>query len=352
MFTKYDEICPFQRLHKTCTISSPKYVVFLPSAFFIVHLVVSSALFLSPKDEAISSGHIVLFLLYLGLCSSKFFWSVNLSSRDKVICANSRYIDVLFPHPTVEYSLFALNTTFSDARQHLANNQVATPPSAITNLPSLTTNASFSTEPFSYIIPYNESQECDIFGPLCQTGLVTVGVSLASSTTTTTIPCSSYLSAQAAYLLSARLESGGYITLQEPREWLTAFGRSPECKSYAGVHRNGEQYTFSDCGSKNTIIQASEGFSLPTQIPPGVVDRFRPLDYACCGNCTLIVPEVRLLYFPDQAAPQCENPSSNSSAIVSARPNNKRVQPLNNTGTTAIFSGHTLYVTFSDVMCL
>lgn len=129
--------------------------------------------------------------------------------------------------------------------------------------------------------------------------------------------------------------------LQEPIEWLTAFGRSPECRSYAQVYQNGQKYTFSDCGSRNTIIQASERFSLPTQIPPGVFDRFRPLDYACCGNCTLIVPEVRLLYFPDQTAPQCENQSANSSAIKSARAINKRVQSLNNTGTIAVLSGHT-----------
>lgn len=173
-----------------------------------------------------------------------------------------------------------------------------------------------------------------------------MGVSLASSTTTTTLPCSSYLTAQAAYLLSAKLESGGLITLPEAREWLTTFGRSPQCKSYAEVYRNGEQYTFSDCGSRNTVIQASEEFSLPTQIPPGVFDRFRPLDYACCGNCTLIVPEVKLLYFPDQAAPQCTVQTSNSSAIVSARAINKRVQSINNTGSIAVLSGHTLYVRF------
>lgn len=229
-------------------------------------------------------------------------------------------------------------------------NQVAFAPSATTNPPSLTTDVSFAAGPFPYIIPFDQSQQCDIFGPICQTGLITVGVSLASSTTTTTLPCSSYLTSQADYLLSAKLESGGHITLLEAREWLTSFGRSPSCKSYAEVHRDEGQYTFSDCGSENAIIQASEGFSLPTQIPPGVVDRFRPLDYACCGNCTLIVPEVRLLYFPDPAAPQCGDQSSNSSAILPARAINKRVQSINNTGSIAILSGQTLYVRLrSDV---
>ena len=206
----------------------------------------------------------------------------------------------------------------------------------------MATNASFSAGPFSYLIPFSQSQKCDIFGPICQTGLITVNVSLASSTTTTTLPCSSYLTAQAAHLLSAKVESGGHITLEDAREWLTAFGRSPECRSYAKIQRNEENYTFSVCGNRNTIIQASEQFSLPAQIPPGVFDRFRPLDYACCGNCTLIIPEVRLLYFPDPAAPQCEHQASNSSAVVSARAINKRVHSLNHTGSIAVLSGHTL----------
>ena len=203
-------------------------------------------------------------------------------------------------------------------------------------------NASFSAGPFSYVIPFSQSQTCDIFGPICQTGLITVGVSLASSTTTTTLPCSSYLTAQATHLLSAKVESGGDITLEDAREWLTAFGRSPECRSYAKIQRDEAKYNFSVCGNRNTIIQASEQFSLPAQIPPGVFDRFRPLDYACCGNCTLMIPEVRLLYFPDLAAPQCEHQASNSSAVVSSRALDKRVHSLNSTGSIAVFSGHTL----------
>lgn len=242
----------------------------------------------------------------------------------------------------MEKTAFALNLTSSDARHYLANNQIVVPPSATTNISSQIANASFPAGPFSYIIPFSQSQQCDIFGPLCQTGPITVGVSLASSTTTTTLPCSSYLTAQATHLLSARLESGGRIEVEDAREWLATFGRSPQCKSYAQIQRNEEQYTFSVCGSRNTIVQASEQFSLPAQIPPGVFDRFRPLDYACCGNCTLMIPKVRLLYFPDEAAPQCEERVSNVSAIVSARAVNKRVPSLNNTESIAVLSGHTL----------
>ena len=243
--------------------------------------------------------------------------------------------------------LFAMYYRFSDVQSYLATHHITIPPSAATKLPYSSTNASSSADPFSYIIPYNQPQKCDIFGPLCQTGLIAVGVSLASSTTTTTLPCSDYLSAQATHLLSGRVESGGRITLQDACEWLTSFGRSPQCKTYAEIHRYQERYTLTDCGSENTIIQASQGFSLPTQIPPGVVDRFRPLDYSCCGNCTLKIPQVRLIYFPDQEAPECENQPSNSSATVSARALDKRVQSFDNTGSIAVLSGHTLYVPFS-----
>ena len=91
-------------------------------------------------------------------------------------------------------------------------------------------------------------------------------------------------------------------------------------------------------------MRASGGFSMPSQVPPAVLDRFRPLDYACCGNCTLIVPEVKLFYFPDSDAPQCGDQSSNISALLSAKAHRKRVQPLNSTMITAVVSGHTLYV--------
>ena len=239
--------------------------------------------------------------------------------------------------------MFALYFTFSDGQIDPAKHQVAIPSQNTTKVPSLATNVSLSADAFSFIIPYDQPQKCDIFGPLCQTGLITVGVSLTSSTTTTTIlSCSDYLSAQAVHLLSEKVEAGGHITQQDAQQWLTAFGRSPECKSYAEAYRYQERYTISDCGSANTVIQASEGFSLPTQIPPGVLDRFRPLDYACCGNCTLMVPEVRLFYFPDEPAPQCKNPSSNFSVSVPARAINRRVQSLNDTGRIAVFSGHTL----------
>lgn len=74
IFVEYDEICPFQWLHHTHAVPSPCYMVFLLPPFVTVSLLVSSAFFSLPKDETYSSGHIIIFVLDLGLCSSKFFW--------------------------------------------------------------------------------------------------------------------------------------------------------------------------------------------------------------------------------------------------------------------------------------
>ena len=213
------------------------------------------------------------------------------------------------------------------------------------------TNASFPTGPFSFIIPYNQTQQCDIYGPICQTGSITVGVDLTSTTTTATYPCSSYLSAQSAYLASFEPNPGAIFPFW-PGDWAGSFGHSQQCKSYAEVWQGGGQYTFSNCGSENTVIPASlpsDGIALPTQIPPGVLRAISGHGhevYECCGNCSLDVPEVRLYYFPDDAAPQCEqNQTVNSTAAIVNRGRfDRRVQPLSETGSIAILSGHTLYV--------
>lgn len=160
---------------------------------------------------------------------------------------------------------------------------------------------------FSYIIPYGKTQDCNIYGPLCQTGSITVGVNLITTTSTTVLPCSSYLSAQAAHLewendpVSPSDEdlwsNSCYDYPPDLSDWILSFGRSPECRSYAEPGRG--QYTFSDCGARNTVFQTaaeSGNSSYSSQIPPGVSRYFNP-DYrgSCCGNCSLDIPEVRLL---------------------------------------------------------
>ena len=220
------------------------------------------------------------------------------------------------------------------------------------------------------MIPYGQTQDCNIYGPICQTGSITVGVNLTTATTNTVLPCSSYLSAQFAYLeyeqyklypgvtnnseLSKDLENDGWLgdisIIPGLRDWNVNFGHSPECKSYAEAMRSGE-YTFSECGTSNTVTTASSGVSwdYPLEIPPGLV-RLWDTDQVetCCGNCSLNTPEVRLYYFPDKDTIDCHNNETseyqrpNRTSSVSARHLEKRVHSLIANGSTAVISGHTL----------
>ena len=217
--------------------------------------------------------------------------------------------------------------------------------------------SSTSNSSFSYIIPYGQTQDCDIYGPTCQTGSITVGVNLTTAITTTVLPCSSYLSAQAAYLVNQEepgSHQGGFwangVVDGVPGadilgDWNTNFGQSPECRSYAEAMSRG-QYKFSNCGSSNTVIQTAAGldFDYPLQIPPGLARYFYPTyQGTCCGNCSLDVPEVRLYYFPDKTAIDCHNnQTSNFTSTLSARNLDKRVHSLIANGSTAVLSGHTL----------
>ena len=189
-----------------------------------------------------------------------------------------------------------------------------------------------------------------------------MGVNLTTATTETILPCSSYLTAQSSFLDIGDYESG-LSESQDPQspfpewpeDWSVNFGQSPECRSFAQGYSKAE-YTFSDCGSSNTIISGesltkilqSSGATFPLiyplQIPPGVVRRFSPEDTdTCCGNCTLDAPEVRLLYFPDDESTNCaSNGTWNATSTVFQRANVKRMQSIVGDGDIAIFSGHTL----------
>lgn len=212
--------------------------------------------------------------------------------------------------------------------------------------------SSTSVSGFSFIIPYGQTQECDIYGPACQTGSITVGVNFTTTTTTTILPCSSYLSAQFAYLWN-EVDSGKSVEGFWPafegspdvREWDSNFGQSPQCKSYAEAMNQG-QSTFSNCGSSNTVIQTDKGLPVNhlLQNMPGLKRVFYVDDFGtCCGNCSLHVPEVRLYYFPDKTTIDCyNNQTNNLTSTLSARNLEKRVHSLIANGSTAIFSGHTL----------
>ena len=234
-----------------------------------------------------------------------------------------------------------------------------------------TSSSNFSD--FPYIIPYGQTQDCNIYGPACQTGSITVGVNLSTGTTNTVLPCSSYLSAQIAHLeyeqyggfpnpnpandsseAAQDLEDEGWegdlYMFPRLRDWNINFGQSPECRSYAEAMSSGK-YTFSECGSSNTVISTSPGLSwdYPSEIPPGLVRLFKGFfEETCCGNCSLDIPAVRLYYFPNKSTIDCHNngtfeyQKANLTSVVSAGHLEKRVHSLIANGSTAVISGNTL----------
>jgi len=267
----------------------------------------------------------------------------------------------------------------------------------------LANNSWSGVSQFPYIVPYGQRQvECDIYGPICQTGSITVGVSLGTTTSATILPCSSYLSAQSKefgstdYLL--KYQQDPHSQVEWSGDWPSNFGRSPECKSYAQAYGRGH-YTISGCGNQNSIIQTSlnAGYgagppwhaTVPSQIPPGVL-RYFAFGYTgtCCGDCSLDVSEVRLYYFPNDTTTDCRHNSTFNTASTqddeleewinrtvlktasslgppialrqrSSDPASdydirkratarlsKRVQGLVGNGSIAVISGHTLYVAF------
>ena len=221
-----------------------------------------------------------------------------------------------------------------------------------------------SVSAFSYIIPFHQTQDCNIYGALCQTGSITVGVNLTTATTTATtiLPCSSYLSAQSTYIASKNdpedLDSWFFpynlsifpynlSDYSDLSNWGTNFGQSPECRSFAEAMNQG-QYTFSGCGS-SSLVEAGQSPALrelPRQIPPGVVRIAGHMStYTCCGNCSLEIPEVRLYYFPDKISIDCQNnKTSTSTSSLTAQNLRKRVHSLiaDADKSTAVVSGLTL----------
>ena len=190
-----------------------------------------------------------------------------------------------------------------------------------------------------------------------------MGIDLTTTTMTTVLPCSSYLTAQSDYIVSAgqfftagdsiMLWPGGLST-GVVGTWGLNFGRSPECSSFAQAYSNA-LYTFSNCGSSNTDIStqfdwedsSNSSFGYPPQIPPGLLryDAGAPQFPTCCGDCTLDFSELRLYYFPDGNSTDCQyNGTSKSTSAFTAGNLGKRMQSLVPDGCTAIIGGHTLYV--------
>ena len=197
----------------------------------------------------------------------------------------------------------------------------------------------FELSQFPFIIPYDQTQSCDIYGALCQTGSITVGVNLTSTTSTTVLPCSSYLTAQSSFL---GLETD--VNGSAGMEWRTNFGRSPECKSYARAFSRG-QYIASNCDSGSLSVYPIASQVYPVQVPPGVNGYFEAGEsFSCCGNCSLEIQEIKLYYFLDGTTTNChQNQTSNSISLLSNGDLKKRLQSVVGDGSIAVVSGHTLY---------
>jgi hypothetical protein len=185
----------------------------------------------------------------------------------------------------------------------------------------------------------NPRAVCNIWGPLCQTGSIVVGVNITNMTSKTTVPCSEYLSAQAESAMHGYLASRGkndVYLMGLDDDYHLSFGRSPECKSYADhfpmafdpaveittsedtvqhasrlrraphefhlsadanlISKRSGSLTYSNCGSNQLN---SPEYYIPPGISRSVYGFGGPmLDYYCCGDCTLRIDEIRLLYFP------------------------------------------------------
>ena len=210
--------------------------------------------------------------------------------------------------------------------------------SSITNQSGFSSSAtSLISSSFSFLIPYNQTQTCDIYGPLCQTGSITVPVSRGAETTTTTLPCSSYLTAQSSYISGFQdPDEPGAIFARWPVDWQNGFGRSPECKSYAQAYKNSGQYTLSGCPASDAPIPAQEAGYLPSQLPAAIFRQRIDQIYECCGDCSLLVQQVRLYYFPENNASYC---SSLNTTVAKA---NTTMAAIDNIPSIAVTNGHTL----------
>ncbi len=208
--------------------------------------------------------------------------------------------------------------------------------SATTTIPS---DATFATAYPPFIFDHESSMigGCDVFGAICQTGTIEATLNLTSTVSTTTVACSDYLKAQQAAL---EMQSGGpYI---DRDQWLTRFGRSPQCatfvdRSYRGAGQSGATASYTVSPGETYFNSAyyssirSEDFSIagytmsggslippkPTPLagcpanasefdenlyPAGIHHHIGAgRDWDCCGWCNLHVPQLQIFYFPDES---------------------------------------------------
>ena len=178
---------------------------------------------------------------------------------------------------------------------------------------------------------------CDLFGALCQTGTIKALVNRNGTTSTTSVACSDYLSAQKyAYQSSHQNEGIGY-----PGAFAASFGRSPQCSSFSklslqslalnGATQSYDTTIVSTWGASYYASIQSQDYSLAgytlsgtswiapkatplpgcpsnasafdTSLYPGAIHHYAGAghEWDCCGFCVLRVPQLQVFYWPDQS---------------------------------------------------
>lgn len=191
----------------------------------------------------------------------------------------------------------------------------------------------------------NPTDDCNLWGPLCQTGFIEVGLNLTTKITTTTVPCSYYLSAQSK---SALPRGYGWA----PHDYQASFGHSPECSAYAQAFNEedlDEQLLSSVSGFSNCGSDAFAHSQRPRQYTPPGVSNYNvgggARDFYCCGDCSLAVKEIRLLYFPGATSADCSQSFANTTStnfLSSSKILSKRVASLVTNGSIFVSDGYTL----------
>ena len=156
----------------------------------------------------------------------------------------------------------------------------------------------------------NPSKECDLWGPTCQTGTIVVDVNLTTTVSPTTIPCSSYLTAQS---LSA--QSPDAYKPYQYSDYMASFGRSPQCQSFAdyasariNYKRRHQGLLLDEPGPYMSRCPSNVTALWSDYTPPRVTNSHigsSSSDYNCCGECTLSVKGLRLLIFPPATPTHC-----------------------------------------------
>ena len=127
---------------------------------------------------------------------------------------------------------------------------------------------------------------------------------------------------------------------------MSSFGRSPECTTLARAAYENDGLPTSSLSSLPGCPSNASGVLGPLgdYLPFGL-ERFGDGHYwQCCGECTLNVPAVRLLYFPDPSL-SCNQLNATNSTITA------KVSWDSNLPVTAIFSGYTLYAITLFITC-